>query len=811
MADGFVQDIRFGLRMLARRPAFTLAATVALALGIGANTAIFSVVNRVLLTSLPYREPDRLIMVWETNRPRSKDRNVISPANYLDWQDQNTVFERMAGFFDWRMNLTGVDDPEEISSQLATAEFFDVLGVNPQLGRAFLPNDGQDGVERVAILSHGLWQRRFGGDSNILGRTISLNSRTFTIVGVMPAGVEFTVKSGSMIGKPPEIWLPMGFNADSRIRRGRYMTAIARLKPGVSLAQAQAEMTTIGDRLEQQYPDFNTGWGVNLVPLFEEQVGDIRPALLILFGAVGFVLLIACANVANLLLARGATRHREVALRAALGATRRRIVRQMLTESLLLSAVGGMLGLGLAYWGVRALLALGPTELASLQNVGIDVRILGFTILLSLVTGVIFGIVPAIQASRTDLNESLKEGGRSVGSVQGHRLRGALVIAEVALALILLTGSGLMIRSLLRLQAVNPGFDPEKLLTFRIALPGAKYDTDPKCIGFYRELVERIEALPGVRSAGGINFLPFGGQGSATGFSIVGEPVPAPGEFPVVDVRVITGDYFRAMNIDVKRGRTFTEREANEAARVVVINEKMARDYFPGQDPIGRKVIIQMRDTDIPTEIIGVVGDVKHNSLDGDVRAMSYWPQPELTYSFMTIVVRTDQNPLGLAPAVRREVQSIDRDLPVADLQPMTARLSTSIARTRFATLLLGIFAGVALVLAAVGIYGVMSYAVTERTHEIGIRMALGAERINVIALVLRRGLALSMSGVGLGLLGSWLLTRFVSTLLFQTSTTDPATFAAVAVALTLIALAASLIPARRATAVDPVRALRHD
>jgi putative ABC transport system permease protein len=811
--DQLIQDIRYGIRTLYKSPGFALVSVVALSLGIGANTAIFSVVNSVLLRPPSYKDPDRLVMVWEHNRPRSRDQNVISPANFLDWRDQNSVFEEMAAFHEYRYNLTDVDDPEELPAQRVSTNFFGLLGVNAAIGRTFLPEDGQEGRDPVIIISHGLWQRRFGSDPEVIGKSINLNGLKRTVIGVMPPTFQFSMKAGALFGgKEPELWAPLVFTQNDRIRRGRYLSAVARIKPGIDLQQAQTEMNGIAGQLEEQYPDFNTGWGVNLVPIQEEFVGNIKLALWVLLAAVGFVLLIACANVANLLLARAASRQKEIAIRSALGARRGRIIRQLLTESILLSALGGVVGLVMAMWGLEVLLSLSPRDLLPVQAIGLDVKVLGFTLGLSVLTGVIFGLAPAIEASRPNLNETLKEGGReSAFGGRSHRLRNIFVVAEIALSLVLLIGSGLMIRSFLSLQAVDPGFNADRVLTVRLALPGSKYREDHQVIAFYKQALDRIRGIPGVSAASAINFLPFSGSGAATSFEIEGRPQPPAGEEPIVDSRVIAPDYFHTMGIPLVAGRIFSEREATEASHVVVINETMARQCWPDEDPIGKRVTISMMDSPAPSEVIGVVADVKHEGLESTPRAMAYWPQPELTYSFMTLVIRTTTDPVAFAPAVRREILAIDKDQPIAEVRSMEQLLAGSIARSKFSTTLLSIFASVALVLAAVGIYGVMAYSVTQRSHEIGIRMALGAQQSDVVRMVVRQGVILTGMGVGVGLAAALVLTRFISSLLFGVSATDPFSFAAISLLLTGVALAASLIPARRASRVDPMRALRYE
>jgi putative ABC transport system permease protein len=813
MIGALLQDLRYGLRILLKKPGFTAVAVLALALGIGANTAIFSVVNAVLLRPLPFKEPERLVMVWEHNRPRGRTTNVINPGNFLDWRDQNTVFEQMASFYDDQLNLTGdAAHPEEVPVQVVSTNLFSLLGTSPELGRAFVDEEGQKGRDTVAILSHGLWQRRFGGARDVIGKTIMLNGQSHTIVGVMPANFRFYVKQATLINKPVELWLPQVFTADMKGRRGRFMSAIARLKPGVTLERAQAEMNTIGSRLEQQYPEFNTGWGVNLVPLRMQMTGDMRAALFVLLGAVGFVLLIACANVANLLLARGASRRREMAIRTALGAGRARVIRQLLTESVLLAAVGGSLGLLLAVWGVDLLLTFAPKNLLGLEGIPLDYRVLSFTLGVSLLTGIIFGLAPALSSSRLNLTEALKEGTKgATGDGHSQRLRSLFVVSEIALALVLLVGSGLMIKSFMRLQTVDPGFRAENLLTFKLLLPETKYKEPQEQTAFFKQVIERTKTLPGVKEASAASYLPFTGLAAATGFTIEGQPEPAPGQRPGVDVRVIDPNYFRTMGIPLLQGRTFTEREGSEPSNVVIINETMAQQYWPGQDPLGKRVLIQMTDPLVPTEIVGVVGDAKHDGLDREVRAMAYWPHPQLPYTAMNIILRTESDPAALVAAVEREVQAIDKDQPIADVHTMEELLSESVSRTRFSTFLLSIFAGVALVLAAVGIYGVMAYSVTQRTHEIGIRMALGAQAKDVLGMVVGQGMMLALVGIAIGLAAAFALTRLISSLLYGVSATDPLTFISIALLLTGVAFLACFIPARKAAKVDPMEALRYE
>jgi len=803
------QDLRQGARSLFKQPTFTIVALITLALGVGANTAIFSVVHAVLLQSLPYPDADRLVMVWETRRSNPSGQNVINMGNFFDWKEQNRVFEDMAAFRDASVNLTSGGEPEEIPSQIATTGLFNILGVKPILGRTFSPDEGKPGQPGVVVISFGLWQRRFGGDPRIIGRKLILSGNEVTVLGVMPAGFNWNINAGSLAPEKSEIWSPWQIDEQNRPRRGRGAMAVARIKPGFSLEQAQAEMSAVHSRIERQYPEFNAGWGVNLVPLRAQFAGKIRLALLVLLGAVGMVLLIACANVANLLLARAAGRQREVAVRAALGANRGRIIRQLLTESLLLAGLGGLAGLTLAWWGGDLLVSLAPPDLLNLPQVKLNAVVLGFTLGITLATGVIFGLAPAFEATRLNLSESLKEGGKSAGGMRARRLRNSLVVLEVALALVLLIGAGLLIRSFALLQGVDPGFNAQHVLTMGVSLPRSKYDNDQKRVNFFRQVVTQMQALPGVDSAGAVNSLPFASFHSGTSVDIEGRPL-----LPVVQklktgVMVTDANYFRAMQIPLKRGRLFTDQEAAEMRHVVVINEAFARQHFPNEDPLGKRVTIYMKDDNQPCEIIGVVGDSKHMNLDAEVRPMSYWPHPELASSGMTFVIRTRGDAASVTSAARNVIRALDPEQPVADVSTMESLIGTSMARARFNTLLLTIFAVVALFLAGVGIYGVMAYSVAQRTREIGVRMALGARAKDALWLVVRRGMTLSLAGVAIGMAASFALTRLMETMLFNVSVTDPLTFAGIPLLLALVALLACLIPAWRAAKVDPMVALR--
>jgi putative ABC transport system permease protein len=808
--DDILQDIRYAIRLCLRTPGFTAIAVLALALGIGANTAIFTIVNAVLLEPLPFRDPGRLVVMWETNARRSGRPNTIGPANFIRWRERATAFERTAPFYDYRINLTGAGAPEEVVGMDVTPDFFPTLGVAPLVGRAFTDDEGPQGHDALAVLSYGLWQRRFAGDPGVVGRTIQLNSRSVTIVGVMPADMRLFVKRWSLTGKPADLWMPFAFTEASRQPRGRYMSAIARLKPGVSLTEAQSQMDTIAGGLTREFPEFNTGWGALLVPMHRELSGDLRPALFVLTGAVGFVLLIACANVANLLLARGATRQREMAIRSALGAGRIRVIRQLLTESLVLCILGGGLGLLVAQWGLELLLAIGPASLGDLGAVHLSYPVLGFTAAVSIATAIVCGFAPAFEGSRGSVQEALKDGARQIGaSVRHRRIRHAFVVGEIALAVVLLVGAGLMIRSFGTLRGVNPGFDARNVLTARVTVPTRRYPDEARRIDFFAKLVARVSEIPGVESAGAVSYLPLAGPGAGTNFSIVGLPPPLPGQSPGTDVSVCDNGYFSAMKVPLLRGRLFTEREMREKSNVVIINDTLARRYFPGVDPLGKSLVIAMNLPNVPTEIVGVVGDVKFSGLAAETNPMTYWPHPQLAYSAMTLTVRTSSEPAAFAPLVEREVRALDKEQPVADVRTMEQWLTRTLSQARFNSMLLTTFAGLALALSAIGIYGVMSYSVSQRTSEIGIRLALGAEARDILTMVVGHAVKLAAVGLGIGVVLALALSRTLTSLLFETAGTDPVTFTAVVTVLAAVAIAASYFPARRASRIPPVDALR--
>jgi putative ABC transport system permease protein len=798
------QDLRYGLRMLVKNPGFACVAVLTLALGIGANTAIFSIVNAVLLQPLPFSEPDRLVWVWGNIRNGGRSASV-SPLDYLDYRAQNTSFEHFAAIFGvpGPFNLTGSGEPERLQGAVATGDFFQALGVNPALGRTFLLENEEPGRDQVVVLSDRLWKQRFAGDPGLIGKTLALDGKMFEVIGVMPAGFNFP--------RGAELWTPMNFQISPGMkqRKAHFLRPIGRLKPGLTLAQAQADMDAIAAGLEIQYPDSNTGWNLRMVPLREQLVGNIRPTLSILFGAVGLVLLIACANVANLLLVRASSRQKEIAIRMALGAGRRRIVRQMLTESMLLAIAGGTLGVFLAIWGIDLIVAFSGNDIPATAQIGIDGVVLGFTLCVSLLTGVLFGLVPALPATQSArLGETLKEGGRAGGQgASRNRTRNLLVVFETAIAVVLLIGAGLLIRSFVRLQNVGPGFDPENVLTARIDLSREKYNLPEKAASFWSQLHDRLAALPGVEAVGMNTELPLSGQPNDMPFRVEGRPAEPNQRFGA-DFRRVNQDYLHSMRIPLKRGREFTEQEVRQGANVVVISETLASGVFGDDDPLGQRLLLVMNEK-TPLEIIGIVGDIRHRTLEADPLPMMYLPVPSTGSTNLTIKVSGD--PLSLAAAVRGEVRAIDPDQPIAAIRTMEQVVAESVGAPRYRTSLLGLFAFIALLLAAIGIYGVSSYAVAQRTHEIGIRMALGAEPRDVQLLVIGRGIGLALVGVGAGLIGAFGLTRLLSGLLFGVTATDPLTFGGVAVILTGIALLASWIPARRAARVDPMVALRHE
>ncbi|MGC2466468.1 MAG: ABC transporter permease [Candidatus Acidiferrum sp.] len=804
-----LQDVRYAFRLLAKNPGFTAIAILTLALGIGANTAIFSVVNGVLLRPLPFRDPSRLVLIAEKS-----SFPVISTSyeNYMDWRDQSHSFESMEATRGGAITLTGAGEPERLNVQMATAGLFPMLGINPHIGRTFLPEEDRAGGAPVVLLSYGLWQRRFGGSQDIIGKAINLDSQPYTVVGVLPSGFQ--------ILQPADVFLPFmpwarTLPDDRNWHPG--IIPLARLKPGVSRAQARAEMVGITKRLEQQYPDYNTGTSADVVGLQDQIVRNSRPALLLLLGAVSFVLLIACVNVANLLLARAASRGREVAIRAALGAGRGRIVRQLLTESVLLSLAGGLLGVLMASAALGPLLKLAAGSVPQGAPIGLDPSVLAFTAGVSLFTGVLFGIMPAMRTAKLDLRKALNEGSRGATAGPGqHRLRGALVVMEIALAMLLLVGSGLLLRSFSRLQEVPPGFQPDHLLVADIPLSQTTYAKPEDRYQFFDRLVERAKSLPGVRSAAAASFLPVSGGGSIIHFNITGRPPKSPHEFVAAGYRTITPNYLETLGVPLLQGRLFTQADNEKAPAVVVINATMVHTFFPNENPLGKRLQLgALPEQEVPTmEIVGVVGDVRPG-LGIDPQAEMYLPyrQADLVLPVfqLSLVMRTAGDPVLQTSALRSALAQIDPNQPLVKVRTMEENMATTVAQPRFRAWLIGIFAMLALVLAGVGVYGVMSYAVTQRTSEIGLRVTMGAQPQDVFHIIVGEGLRLSLLGVGIGLVTALALTRLLQSFLFGISAYDPLTFVGVSVLLTLVALAASFFPARRATRVDPLVALRYE
>jgi putative ABC transport system permease protein len=804
-----IQDLRYGMRTLRKNPGFTAIAVLTLALGIGANTAIFSVVNGVLLRPLPFRDPARLVLIAEKS-----PFPVISTSreNYLDWRDQSHSFEAMEATRSGSITLTGAGEPERLNVRMATAGLFPMLGINAQIGRTFLAGEDRVGGSPVALLSYGLWQRRFGGSRDIIGKTINLDLQPYTVVGILPNGFQ--------ILQPADVYLPFmpwakTLPDDRNWHPG--IIPIARLKRGVSREQARVEMVGITKRLEQQYPDYNTGTSADVVGLQDQIVQNSRPALLLLLGAVSFVLLIACANVANLLLARAASRGREVAIRTAMGASRGRVVRQLLTESVLLSLAGGLLGVIVAWAAIGLLPKIAADSIPPGAPIGLDPWVLAFTALVSLFTGLLFGIVPALRTAKLDLREALNEGSR--GSTAGpgqHLLRGALVAMEIALAMLLLVGSGLLLRSFSRLQEVPPGFQPDHLLVADIPLSPTAYAKPQDRYQFFDRLVERVKALPGVRSAAAASFLPVSGGGSIIHFNITGRPPKSPHEFVAAGYRTITPNYLETLGVPLLQGRLFTRADNEKSPAVVVINATMARTFFQNENPLGKRLQLgALPDQEVPTmEIVGVVGDV-HFGLGTDPQAEMYLPYRQadliLPVFQLSLVMRTAGDPSLQTSALRSALAEIDPNQPLVKVRTMEENMATTVAQPRFRTWLIGILALLALVLAAVGVYGVMSYTVTQRTSEIGVRVALGAQPRDVFRIIVGQGLRLAFFGVGVGLVAALVLTRLLQSFLFGISAYDPPTFIAVSALLTLVAVAASYFPARRATRVDPMIALRYE
>lgn len=806
--ESVFKDLQFAFRGLFKRPGFIAVAVVTLALGIGGSTAIFTVVDAALLRGLPYKEPDRLYHLWEKTPKEEFSKREFSYPDYQDYQ-QNNVFEGLAAYTGGRAIMSGSGDPESVGAPRVSANFFSVLGVDPILGRTFQAGEDKQGGPRVAVLGYGLWQRRFGGDAAVLGQTVTINGENYSVIGVLPSDFQFALRTA-------DLWLPYQPTDNQLTRRFSHGTnLIGRLKPGVDAAQAHSELSVIASRIEKEHNQSHAGTTVRIIPLQEEVIGNVRPILLVLLAAVGFVLLIACANVASLLLTRSLARQKEVAIRSALGASRWRVVRQLLTESLVLSLLGGAAGLLIAYWGVPALVAALPQNqlnaMPFLKSLSLDAGILAFSFALSLLTGLVFGLAPALQSTRLDLNEVLKEGGRNASAGASQRLRSAMVVTEIALAVVLLVGAGLMMKSLLRLLQTNVGFNTENLLTMTVVLPPGKYTDANQLAGVNKQIQERVQTLPGVSGAGTVDILPLNG-GNTTRFVIDGDPVPPPGKEIEANTRVVSDTYFQTLGVPVLAGRMFDERDTADKPPVIIIGKTIADRLFAGRDPVGRKIrysSVQFA----PVEIVGVVGDVKITGLDEAIRPVLYYPYRQNASPGANLVVRTVNDPAALAGAIRNEIRTLEPSaaiLNVNTMDQMIAQTPASFMR-RFPALLISIFAIVALLLASIGIYGVVSYSVSQQTHYIGVRMALGASPSDILKMVLKQGLVLALAGVMIGVVAALGLMRLLRTLLFEVSTNDLATFALVAGALFVVALVACYLPARRATKVDPLTALRYE
>jgi putative ABC transport system permease protein len=804
-----LRDARYGLRLLARRPAFAAVAVLTLALGIGANTAIFTVVNTLLLKPLPYVDAERIVFVNERNLQLGFPRFSASPPNFMDWRAQAQSFERLAAYSGRSYNFTGGETPERLRGLVGTQGFLEILGGSPVLGRAFRDDEFEAGKDLVVIINHWFWQRSFAGSPAVLNQTLVLNGQPHTIVGVMHPRWRFG-------GKDIAIFAPRAFSAEQLRQRGaHYLGALARLKPDVTAEQAQVEMTAIAGRLEQQYPDSNKNWGVVIIPARDAVVGDVRPVMMLLLGAVGFVLLIACANVANMQLARATVRAREMAIRTAIGAARSRLVQQLLTESLLLALAGGALGVAVAHWGLSSFVAAYPELLPLSSDIKIDRGVIVFSVGLSLLTAVLFGLAPALAASHGRLNEWLKEGGRAGGSGRtGRWTRSVLAVGQVAIALVLLAGAGLLMRSFASLTRVDPGFLTEQRVAVTTLLPSAKYKEAPATIAFYEGALQRIGSIPGVELAALTSIVPISGNDEMYSVQFEGHsPRPAGEELSALYYSV-SPDYFRTMGIQVIKGRAFSDQDRITTQRVAIVNDEFARLYYPDRDPIGQRIRMG-RNASIVREIVGVVGSVKHYTLRDKPKAQMYEPFLQTAPAGMSFVVKTAVDPGTIVSAVRREIQAVDAEQPIATSGTLSSMLASTMDLPRVQTMLLALFAGIALVLATVGLYGVMAFTVSERTQEIGIRMALGAARGSVLRMVIRRALLLTAVGLAIGLTGTVLLGRALSQmlegLLFDVRPTDVATLAAVAVGLTVVALLASVIPAARAMRIDPVDALRSE
>jgi putative ABC transport system permease protein len=803
------QEISYGLRMLKKSPGFTLVAVIAIGLGISANTTIFSSVDALLLRPFSFPNQERLVMLWERNLEIGMTRGSVAPGNLTEWQEQNRTCEQLIAIRSRDYDLTGGDQPERFPGTAVSAGFFDALGVKAALGRTFLPQEGEMGRENVAVLKHSLWQRRFGGSENIIGQTLTLNGRSFTIIGVMPKEFNFPYNGG-------ELWAPLVFTPeDKRDRGNHYIQVLGLLKPGATVAQADADIRAIAERLQKQYPDTNGGRSAYVISMLGHYTRGSRQYLPILIGAVAFVLLIACANVANLLLSRASARQKEIAVRLAMGASRWRLIRQLLIESILLALMGGALGLALSVWGIQALIAGIPEGMSRFipgwEHLGINRLVLAFTLGVSVLTGLIFGLVPAWQAAKTNLNDVLKEGGgKGAAGASRNRWRSALVVAEIALSLVLLIGAGLMVRSFINVMQTDFGIRPENVVSMRVALPRDKYTEGKQRINFYQQLLERIQVLPGVVKAGGVNLLPMGGSSNSSNFQVLGQPLFPKGKEPFVDVRVATPDYFAAIGTPLRKGRLFTAQDHEQAQRVVLVNEAFAARFIPGQEAVGQRMKIGGNDNP-PLEIIGIVANVMNDDLDDPAEPSVYFPYAQQPWSALDLVIRVSGNPMQVVPAVRGELSALDPHQPLSGIRTMEQVIDERASPKRLMSWTLGIFALMALLMAAVGTYAVMAYSVMQRTHEIGVRIALGAQPRDIILLVVGRGLSLALIGTGLGLVGAFFLTKAMAQILYGVTASDPVTFIGVALLLVGVALVACYLPARRAMKVDPMVALRYE
>lgn len=800
--ESFLQDLRFSFRLMAKNPGLTAAMIFILASGIGANTAIFSVVNAVLLRSLPIEDPEQVVVIFESSQ--NVQTLEATPGDFSEWRDHNESFQDMAAYYTRKFNLQGVAQPEVLDCALVSPNLFQLLGANAIEGRVFLPQEGEPGATRVAILSNSLWKTHFGAYPGVIGKPINLNGVDTVVVGVMPPEFMFPLQ-----GQPADLWLPLVFTPNQLTNReNHFLNVIGRMKPGGRLVQAQADLDVINSRLQQEFPQTNENLRVKAVSIREQIVGNLRLALMILSGAVAFVLLIACVNVANLLLSKASSRLKEMAIRTAIGASRGRLIRQMLTEGVIISLAGGILGLVLAAWGTKLLIGLAPSSLPRISKVETDVGVLTFTLLITALTGILYGLVPALQASKPDLNETLKDGGRTGTQGGSRRLGNLLVVSELALSVVLLIGAGLLIRSFLRLQEVNPGFNPQDVLTMRIRLAPPKYTNATHAITFYRSFLEHMGRLPGVVSVGSVSHLPLSDMNLGLNFTIQGQPPANPRDLPEAEFRSVSPSYFDTMAIPFIKGRAFTEADDQNQLPVAIINETMARRFFANANPVGQNLNIE--DEQTPRQIVGVVADVKHFGLAADAKPEVYVPFPQHPFPFMAFVFRASGDTSRVVASVRNEILTLDKDQPISNIKTMDQYMSESLSRPRFNTFLLSLFAALALVLSAIGIYSLMSYSVTQRTHEIGIRMALGAQPMEVLKLIFSHGMKLSFVGVMIGVVAALVLTRLLSTLLYQVSATDPIAFVGVPLLLILVTLVAIYVPSRRATKVDPLVALRN-